>query len=376
MFPLTIRAKRSRRSGFVLVTMALASVGTLAVVGLAVDVGRLYVIRNELQSYTDAAALSAALTLNGTSSGLTAANAALTAMSNKWDFATASVATGTLVFGKAVTGPWDAAPASGAGYTFTKVTARVAAPIYFLTVLAGQKTQNVSAGSTAAQISRSSFQSGLGPFTAVSTQPAGANFGFTVGQQYAIQWPAFNGTRAHCGAANPDACFVSNPCAGDSQASRAAVVQYWSASTDGYWGSNANSTIEAEVLDLIQLQPVAIGSLLNMSSGNKAAEGAALDHRVHQDGDLTDNTVPAYVANSRHNGRRLIPVPIVQPTSSGTYAIGYGAFLLMSDGRSTFYTRQNGNQPFCAVYAGSYVIGSADPGAASSTGAYRVGLVE
>src|SRR3954451_2095087 len=156
MFPLTIRAKRSRRSGFVLITMALASVGTLAVVGLAVDVGRLYVIRNELQSYTDAAALSAALKLNGTSSGLTAANAALTAMSNKWNFATAAVATGTLVFGQTATGPWDAAPASAAGYTFTKVTARVAAPIYFLTVLAGQKTQNVSAVSTAAQIARSS----------------------------------------------------------------------------------------------------------------------------------------------------------------------------------------------------------------------------
>jgi len=376
MFPLTIRAKRSRRSGFVLITMALASVGTLAVVGLAVDVGRLYVIRNELQSYTDAAALSAALKLNGTSSGLTAANAALTAMSNKWDFATASVATGTLVFGQTATGPWYAAPASAAGYAFTKVTARVAAPIYFLSVLAGQKTQNVSAVSTAAQIARSSFQTGLGPFTAVSSQPAAANFGFTVGQQYAIQWPAFNGTRAHCSALNPDACFVSNPCAGDSQSSRAAVVQYWSSSTDGYWGSNANSTIEAEVLDLIQLQPVALGSLMNMSSGNKAAEGAALDDRVNQDGDLTDNTVPGYVANSRHNGRRLLPVPVVQPTSSGTYAIGYAAFLLMSDGRSTFYKKQTGNEPFCAVYAGSYVIGSADPGATSSTGAYRVGLVE
>lgn len=376
MFPPAIRRRHPRRSGFVLVTMALATVGTLAVVGLAVDIGRLYVIRNEIQSFTDAAALSAALKLNGGSSGISAARSQLTSMSNHWNFATESVTTGTIAFGQSATGPWDPSPTSASGYAFARVTARVPVPIYFLTVLAGQTSQNVSTVSTAGQIARSSFTRGLGPFTAVTTQPAAANFGLVVGHQYDIQWPAFNGSRAGCSGLDPDKCFVNTPCGDDSQASRGAVVQYWSASTDGYWGSNANSTIEAEVLDLIQLQPVSIGSLMDMSSGNKAAEALALDDRVNQDGDLTDNTVPGYLANSRHNGRRLLPVPIVQPTSSGTYAVGYGSFLLLSDGKSTYYGKLNGNAGFCAIYAGSYVIGSSDPGAASSTGAYRVGLVE
>ena len=109
MFPLTMRPSAHRRSGLCLSRWRWLRRYTRRV-GLAVDVGRLYVIRNELQSYTDAAALSAALKLNGTSSGLTAANAALTAMSNKWNFATAAVATGTLVFGQAVTGPWVMRP--------------------------------------------------------------------------------------------------------------------------------------------------------------------------------------------------------------------------------------------------------------------------
>jgi hypothetical protein len=37
----------------------------------------------------------------------------------------------------------------------------------------------------------------------------------------------------------------------------------------------------------------------------------------------------------------------------------------------------NGNDPFCAMYAGPYNVGSEDPsGATSGTGAYRVKLVE
>jgi len=42
----------------------------LGVAGLAIDIGRMYVIRAELQSFTDAAALSAAVELNGTDSGV------------------------------------------------------------------------------------------------------------------------------------------------------------------------------------------------------------------------------------------------------------------------------------------------------------------
>ena len=48
----------------------------LGLAGLAIDIGRMYVIRAELQAFTDAAALSAALQLNGTDSGLARARAA------------------------------------------------------------------------------------------------------------------------------------------------------------------------------------------------------------------------------------------------------------------------------------------------------------
>jgi uncharacterized membrane protein len=63
----------SSRRGFVLLTAAAAMIGLLLVVGLGMDVGRLYVARSELQIYTDEAAIAAAFELDGTAAGLTRA---------------------------------------------------------------------------------------------------------------------------------------------------------------------------------------------------------------------------------------------------------------------------------------------------------------
>ena len=79
-----------------------------------------------------------------------------------------------------------------------------------------------------------------------------AEFGLTVGSAYDIQWPQFNGTRAGCGANNPDKCLVSPTCDGDSKASKAAVVTAWASANNGYWGASSNSTIEKEILDVIR----------------------------------------------------------------------------------------------------------------------------
>src|SRR5258708_13170985 len=100
------------------------------------------------------------------------------------------------------------------------------------------------------------------------------------------------------------------------------VTQNWGASVNGYWGANANSTIDQEVLDAVQLQPVAPGNDIVMSSGNKNAEAVALDTRVNEDGDVTDNAPDSYKANVYHNGRRLLPLPIVTPVTVNNVAQG------------------------------------------------------
>src|SRR5437764_11587513 len=81
----------ARRRGFVLVTMALTTVGIFGVVGLAVDGGRMLIAKNEMQVYTDSAALAAAMALNGTPAGLTQAITAVTNSQNRWNFGTTAV---------------------------------------------------------------------------------------------------------------------------------------------------------------------------------------------------------------------------------------------------------------------------------------------
>jgi hypothetical protein len=206
----------------------------------------------------------------------------------------------------------------------------------------------------------------------------GPSFGLTVGQQYDLQWPHYNGTSSNCTAATPDQCFNRSPCAGDlaSPSTMWNVSQYWGANIDGYWGDNANSVINAEVLDLIQEHPIAAGDLITMSSGNKAAEATALDTRVNQDLDNIHNDIGPYMNNPFHNGRRLIDVPVLNPTANGTYVVGFGAFLLLSNGNpSNFYQHLTGNDGFCAVYVGQYKQGG-DSGGATGGGSYRIMLVQ
>jgi uncharacterized membrane protein len=54
--------------------IVVCSVAMIGMLGLTIDLGRAYIIKNELQSFADAAAVAAALELNGTSQGLSRAD--------------------------------------------------------------------------------------------------------------------------------------------------------------------------------------------------------------------------------------------------------------------------------------------------------------
>ena len=57
----------------------------LAVIGLAFDLGRVYIARNEAQVFVDAASLAAAQQMNGTVAGLARAQAAAERLPNRWN---------------------------------------------------------------------------------------------------------------------------------------------------------------------------------------------------------------------------------------------------------------------------------------------------
>lgn len=71
-----------------LIAMSITMLLLLAVMGLAFDVGRIYIARNEAQVFTDAAAMAAAQKLDGTQAGLDRAREAVAHLPGRWNLGT------------------------------------------------------------------------------------------------------------------------------------------------------------------------------------------------------------------------------------------------------------------------------------------------
>ena len=121
----------------------------LAVIGMAFDLGRVYIARNEAQIFADAASMAAAKQLDGTAAGLDRARAAVTALPNRWNLGTqnfSGVVTEFSVDGK----QWEAEPKVLNALHYARVTApdnHVA--IMFLRAVGGPPSFTVPARATA-----------------------------------------------------------------------------------------------------------------------------------------------------------------------------------------------------------------------------------
>src|SRR5258708_33916691 len=89
--------------------MSVSMLVLLAVLGLAFDLGRIYIARNEAQIFTDAAALTAALQLNGTSEGIAKAREAVARVPIRWQLGTKEF-TGVVVEFSPDGGRWEKDP--------------------------------------------------------------------------------------------------------------------------------------------------------------------------------------------------------------------------------------------------------------------------
>ena len=112
-------------TGFVLIATCIAMMILLAVAGLAVDIGRMYLIKSELQAFADAAALSEARVIDGSEAGNTRAREAATNLTQgpnamKWDMGTETITDITSTF------------ENKNGQASARVTVTVPAPVVFL----------------------------------------------------------------------------------------------------------------------------------------------------------------------------------------------------------------------------------------------------
>src|SRR6266516_4097767 len=134
--------------GFTLVASATCAVMIFGMAGLAVDIGRMYITKNESQSYADSAALYAAQQLNGTSAGLAAADTAVSSHTLTWVFATTAFTGTTKEYSTDGVNVWASSVTVTAGNVpnirFVRVTATVNnMPLYLLPVIGTATTATI-----------------------------------------------------------------------------------------------------------------------------------------------------------------------------------------------------------------------------------------
>lgn len=177
------------RRGAISVITAVSLVMLLGFVGLAVDLGRMFVVRTELQSAVDACALAAALELNGQSDAplraqLTGQFLAAQNLSNFQSVAT--VLTGDkITFSASINGPFLAAGSiSGATARFVRCAENQSGlTTYFLSAI-GISTLPLQAQAVAGvQPSQSVCSIPMALCASANPSTAAGNFGYAVGDR-------------------------------------------------------------------------------------------------------------------------------------------------------------------------------------------------
>jgi uncharacterized membrane protein len=139
----------------VLIAMSITMLLLLAVMGLAFDLGRIYIARNEAQVFTDAAAMTAASKLDGTAAGIQRAREAVNRLPMRWNLGTKEFTGVIIEFGRdgapGDSEKWDRDPKDASRVTMARVTApENSVEITFLRAVGGPKAFTVPANSTAA----------------------------------------------------------------------------------------------------------------------------------------------------------------------------------------------------------------------------------
>jgi len=141
--------RASRQRGFVLIAMSITMLLLLAVIGLAFDLGRVYIARNEAQVFTDAASMAAASKIDGSEAGLDRARAAVAQIPMHWNLGTREF-TGIVVEFSADGTRWEKSPKDASAMTMARVTAPAnQVEILFLRAVGGPDAFTVPAHSVA-----------------------------------------------------------------------------------------------------------------------------------------------------------------------------------------------------------------------------------
>jgi hypothetical protein len=384
--------------GFVLVTAALVMIMLLGIIGLATDLARMYVARNELQAYMDAASIAAALELNGTSAGLDHARTKALNYPNKWNFNISPPQSVAVTFAENSGGPYVANPADPSEIKYVHVTGEAPVTVYFMPGFSSfafslptanllapiSRQQLLRADSTSGQFLVDSFIHGLLPYSPDSPDPLDAEFGFDRNKMYTLRWPP-PGQRDQ----------KNNWCDGDEELnfiSPSPSAQRGFIDIGEGSGGNGSAFIRQAIISNVQTHPLYVGDTIIGAPGNRGTESDALRERYNQDMDTTSQTYAEYMAKidnpsysgPKGNGRRFVIVPINNPAND--VVLGFAGFFLHGDvcsngGDAMYGISGNGNQSqgggnvevCCAEYVGPAVVGGRRAGGTPAA-AYNIKL--
>ncbi len=249
-----IPAFRPRERGFVLVTLGVCLVAMMGMLGLAADIGRMYIVRNESQAYVDAASLTAALELDGTTAGISRATSTLSASTNRWSLGSTAFAGTQMDFGTDATGPWMASPSPASGYRYVRVRATSTVSLYFLPIVVAVRSSVVNATAVAGQLPKTDFGEGVFPFSPFAHINSDPNFGYTPGQHYTLRWPA-----------SPK--LNDNMCPGDNQQQWIDNYHLGGASERGFIENTSAAIIRMSIEQDYQSAHVTVGQPVTMTGG-------------------------------------------------------------------------------------------------------------
>ncbi len=377
----------------------------LGMMGFAVDLGRLYLIRGELNQAASAMALAAAGQLNGTTNATGSADAAAAAVVNRYNFGSIVVGqeTSTLTANVPTPAYFDTAlgamnaignltaTSSADGITARHATVNLAsdAPLLFWSLLSlGQSRKTSIAASAAAGVSAPLCTAcAIAPF-AIADLSAGAdsvNFGYTVGNAYTLGFQC-NGAVGAAAAAFAGTTRVPyvlinksdpNPVAGvfasdDDQLFRDAAQGMVPSSTAGVscstvgtqetlWPSAATFQACAAAAPLPAVQDAMCGLSSRLTDSTPASCAnvsniGSMAAAYSQDTDVTSNTDLTQTIDYTQytgNNRRLLTLPIVDAIAT-LNVVGFRQFLLIPTAGTTPFANNpgDGDGRFVLLYVG------------------------
>jgi Flp pilus assembly protein TadG len=304
------RGRGKNQRGFSLLLLAAGGSVMIGMLGLAFDLGRMFIVKNELQTFVDASAIAACRLMDGSQAGIQSAHNTATAgplgssRPNGWNFDVNAIANITDTYATSFTGTYDnyATASSNAtnNYRFIKVVANATLPLYFLPVLPGLPTsqlmQSTAVGGQNPQAGGPMLPFAPDAHDAADTQ----NFGLTPGTQYSLKWDNHGNTTC---AGDVGFTPPGNPPSehgfvdigeGNSNSNVRTAIEY-----GGY--PNANSSPSS----------ISAGDTLKGVPGNRGSSiFGALNARAGQDSNDTATTYAQYEASGTGNGRRIVTVAI------------------------------------------------------------------